>query len=206
MVLAIGGVMTMVLALPTEAEAKQRLSRFKYKKHGHFDHGHKNYRRNYSVFSSNIVFPFPKGFISISVGEKKYHYRDGAYYHKDRHGYKAVSAPIGACIARLPYGYQKFYIDGHAYYTYNDVYYKHAPDGYEVIKKPYSKRTKKHKKTRYKQHHDESGDEITLSIRNKKGEHITISVKPSGDGYVGPQGEYYDEFPKIDHLRMIYGS
>jgi hypothetical protein len=47
---------------------------------------------------------------------------------------------------------------------------------------------------------------ITLSVRNKEGGLVSITVRPSGNGYVGPQGEYYDEFPKIEHLKLIYGS
>jgi len=196
--------MSLVLAQSSQAEAWQRSSRFKYNTHRHNYHGHHSNRHNPHV-SGNLVFPFSKGFIKISVGGKKFHYRDGSFYHKHHRHYTAVAAPIGACIAHLPYGFQNFYVDGILYYTYNDVYYKHTPDGYEVIQKPYSKHAEKYK-VRSNHRHGESEDSITLNIRKKGGGYISIIVKPSGNGYVGPQGEYYDQFPKIEHLKLIYGS
>jgi len=204
MYLVMGGVMSMAMAQSTEAEAKNRSSRFKYNKYGHHHRGSYGYRHNSHV-SGGFVFSIPRGFIKISVGGKKYHYHDGAYYRKGRHGYNVVSAPIGACIEHLPHGYQKYHVDGVPYYTYNDVYYKHTRGGYEVIHQPYSRHTKKSRVRNDHRDHDE-GNSITLSIRNKEGGYFSITVKPSGDGYVGPQGEYYDQFPKIEHLKLIYGS
>ena len=206
MYLVMGGVMTMVLAQSTQAEAWNRHRGHSYNKrgHGYYHHGH--YNRHYDPhFSGRFVFSLPRGFIKISVGGKRYHYHDGVFYHKDHHNYIAVPAPIGAHITHLPHGSHMYYIDGVPYYTYNDVYYEHTRKGYEVIHKPYSKRAKG-AKVANKHRNNELEDSITLSIRNGEGGYISITVKPSGDGYVGPQGEYYDEFPKIDHLRMIYGS
>jgi len=204
--LVMGGIMLAVLIQPTQAEAWNRRRGNLHKKYGHGTHhyGHYNRHHNPHLFG-DFVFSLPRGFIKISVGGKKYHYRDGIFYHKKHRHYRAVPAPIGAYIARLPHDYQLFYIDGVPHYTYNDVYYRHTLDGYEVINKPYSKRVMKAKVTN-KHRNSRSEDSITLNIRNKKGEYISVTVKPSGDGYVGPQDEYYDEFPKIDHLRLIYGS
>ena len=143
--------------------------------------------------------------IKLNVGGKRYHYDDGIYYRKHRHGYEVVSAPIGACLRRLPRGYQRIYVDHNPYYTYNGVYYERTPQGYVVIESPYSKHAHK-KKYKKKVHREEYKDEISLKVRNRNGDYISIIIRPEGDGYVGPQGEYYDEFPKIDHLKVIYGS
>jgi len=204
--LVMGGIMSVVLTQPTQAEAWNRSRGHSYKRHGHGHFRHNRFNRHHNPhFSSRFVLSLPRGFIKISVGGERYHYHDGVFYHKNHRRYIAVPAPIGARIAHLPHGYQMLYIDGVPYYTYNDVYYEHTPKGYEVIHKPYSKRAKKVKVVN-KYRDNESEDSITLNIRNKKGEYISITVKPSGNGYVGPQGEYYDEFPKIEHLKVIYGS
>jgi len=206
MYLVMGGVMTMVLAQSSQAEAWQRTKRHPHNKFRVDHHGqYKHHNRHHSYLFGNIVFPFSKGFIKISVGGKRYHYHDGVFYHKNRRHYTAVPAPIGACIEHLPHGYQIVHVDGVPYYTYNDVYYQHTTRGYEVIHKPYSKHAKR-AKVANKHRNSESEDSITLSIRDGDGGYISITVKPSGDGYVGPQGEYYDEFPKIEHLKIIYGS
>ena len=206
MVLAMGGIMTMVLVQSTQAEAWHRTSRHSYKNHRYDHHGYyKHHNRHHSNLFGNIVFPFSKGFIKISVGGERYHYHDGVFYHKERHHYRAIPAPVGARITHLPHGFRSFYVDGVPYYTYNDVYYQHTPKGYEVINKPYSKRAKR-AKVANKHGNSELEDSITLSIRNREGGYFSITVKPSGDGYIGPQGEYYDEFPKMEHLKMIYGS
>ena len=200
--LVMGGMMSVVLVQPTEAGAWQRAKRHSYRNHGYYHHGHP---ANYPRGNSGFVLSFPAEFIRISLGGKTYHYHKGAYYLKDRHIYNVVSAPIGACITRLPHGYQKIYVDGVPYYTYNDVHYKHTRNGYEVINKPYSVHAKN---TQVGSEHQNIGMEnsITLSVRNKEGGLVSITVRPSGNGYVGPQGEYYDEFPKIEHLKLIYGS
>lgn len=196
--------MSIALAQPIQAEARHQSRKHWNKKHGHYHHRSYNRYRNTHLFG-DFVFSLPRGFIKISVGGKKYHYHDGVYYHKTRYGYSAIPAPIGACIVSLPYGYQNFYVDGVPYYTHNDVYYKHTRNGYEVIHKPYSKHARG-SQVREEYGDSESENSITLKVRNKEGGFISITVRPSGSGYVGPQGEYYDEFPKIKHLKAIYGS
>ncbi|OGX35453.1 MAG: hypothetical protein A3C36_01700 [Omnitrophica WOR_2 bacterium RIFCSPHIGHO2_02_FULL_52_10] len=45
-----------------------------------------------------------------------------------------------------------------------------------------------------------------INIPNKRGGYTTVILKRSGNGYTGPQGEYYDAFPRVDELKVIYGS
>ena len=51
-----------------------------------------------------------------------------------------------------------------------------------------------------------TGDSITVNIPNDKGGYNAVVLKPSGKGYVGPQGEFYSEFPKISQLQVMYGK
>jgi len=50
------------------------------------------------------------------------------------------------------------------------------------------------------------GDQFTINIPNARGGFNAVVIKKSGDGFVGPQGEYYPEFPKIFQLQTKYGN
>lgn len=46
--------------------------------------------------------------------------------------------------------------------------------------------------------------EFVIKIRNSTGGFTDILIKRSESGFLGPQGEYYDEFPKVSQLRAMY--
>jgi len=48
-------------------------------------------------------------------------------------------------------------------------------------------------------------DEFPVNIPDHNGGFITVVIKRSGDGFLGPKGEYYPEFPKVFQLEMKYG-
>jgi hypothetical protein len=48
--------------------------------------------------------------------------------------------------------------------------------------------------------------EFTINIPNNHGGYTAVVLKKSGTGYVGPQGEFYPEFPKVFQLKMMYGK
>jgi hypothetical protein len=49
-------------------------------------------------------------------------------------------------------------------------------------------------------------EEFTVNIPNSRGGYNAVVIKRSGNGFTGPQGEYYPEFPKIFQLEMMYGK
>jgi len=49
-------------------------------------------------------------------------------------------------------------------------------------------------------------DSFTVNIPHAKGGYVAVILKRSGNGFVGPQGEYYPEFPKIEILKVMYGK
>ena len=52
-----------------------------------------------------------------------------------------------------------------------------------------------------------SADEsITINIPNGQGGYSSVIIKRSGSGFVGPQGEYYPEFPKVSQLQTMYSK
>jgi hypothetical protein len=48
--------------------------------------------------------------------------------------------------------------------------------------------------------------EFIVNIPNDKGGYTPVIIKRSGNGYIGPQGEYYPEFPKVSQLKLLYGK
>jgi hypothetical protein len=51
-----------------------------------------------------------------------------------------------------------------------------------------------------------STDDITLNIPNAAGGYTSVMIKSSGKGFIGPQGEFYPEFPRVSALKVIYGK
>ena len=46
---------------------------------------------------------------------------------------------------------------------------------------------------------------VTANIRNSNGSISQVRLKKYGVGYVGPRGEYYEQFPRQEQLRPVYG-
>ena len=49
-------------------------------------------------------------------------------------------------------------------------------------------------------------DAFTINIPSAKGGYVPVTLKKSGSGFIGPQGEYYPEFPKVELLKAMYGK
>jgi len=49
-------------------------------------------------------------------------------------------------------------------------------------------------------------NDLIVNIPNRYGGFTAVVIKRSGYGFVGPQGEYYPEFPKIFQLEIKYGK
>lgn len=49
-------------------------------------------------------------------------------------------------------------------------------------------------------------DEFTVNIPNDRGGYTAVVIKRSGNGFIGPQGEFYPEFPKVSQLKVMYGK
>ena len=47
---------------------------------------------------------------------------------------------------------------------------------------------------------------FTVNVPNYKGGWTSVTLARSGTGFIGPQGEYYPEFPKIKQLKEMYGK
>jgi len=51
-----------------------------------------------------------------------------------------------------------------------------------------------------------SGDTVTVNVPNSNGSYTAVVLKRSGNGYLGPQGEYYEQVPTTAQLQAMYGK
>lgn len=140
------------------------------------------------------------GAVSLLVGSTTYYYSRGHYYHKHGREYVSVAAPVGAVIVDLPAGYTRVYLNGQEYYTYGGVYYNRCSRGYRVVELP---RTVVVEKPVYVPTYVTT--DVPVYIPNRWGGYSTVILKKSDNGYTGPRGEFYPEFPAIEQLRAMYG-
>jgi len=49
-------------------------------------------------------------------------------------------------------------------------------------------------------------EETVIHIPNSNGSYTAVTLQKSGDGYIGPQGEYYPEHPTVAQLKVLYGK
>jgi hypothetical protein len=49
-------------------------------------------------------------------------------------------------------------------------------------------------------------ESVVINIPNSNGSYTQVTLTKSGDGYVGPQGEYYTGHPTVEELKVLYGE
>jgi hypothetical protein len=127
-----------------------------------------------------------------------------------------VAPPVGAVVTSIPQGYQTIIIDGTPYYIVNGITYIYTSGGYQVVPTPKTIIIQNNTaqvisvepaKTQNTVSSTEAeSDSFTVNIPNSKGGYTAVTLKRSGKGFVGPQGEYYTEFPKIEQLKIMYAK
>ncbi len=146
----------------------------------------RSWKHKHDYHDRSIRFaPSSHSFVKISVGGRPYHYRDGHYFNWTRRGFQRVAAPIGAVVAYIPQEHKTVVIDGVVYHNYDGVYYKGGAAGYTVV----------------------PVQTMTVNVPNANGSYTPVVLQSKTDGgYIGPQGEFYPEFPKIEQLSAMYAK
>ncbi|MBP9853760.1 MAG: hypothetical protein KBD53_02700 [Candidatus Omnitrophica bacterium] len=118
-------------------------------------------------------------------------------------------------VYSIPRAAKFVWYGGERYYYYGGLYYQPSPDGayYTIVDDPYQ-RPQVTNTTINNIYQGSSqaandttaadGSEFDVNFPNSKGEMVTVKIKKSGNGYVGPQGEFYPEFPKVAQLKEMY--
>jgi hypothetical protein len=131
----------------------------------------------------------------------RYYYYDGLYYVREGYDYVLVSPPIGAYVNVIPPDFQPISINGRRYYTDNGIYYVLTEhNGYRVVSHPVMYAEPQ----QVIETQPVTVDTFPVNVPNNSGGYTTVVVKKSGNGYVGPQGEFYATFPSVSQLKTMY--
>lgn len=173
----------------------------------------------------------PETIAEIVVAGIRLFYDDGVYYRRERDVYIVVDPPIGAVVRVIPSYYQEIVINGVIYYTYDGIYYLRVRKGYKVVQPPVvtvvqpvpvvvqqtvsttalpvsadGQSATSDGRSASAASSDPAEEEFTINIPNDKGGYTPVVIKRTKDGFVGPQGEFYSEFPRVAQLKIMYGT
>jgi hypothetical protein len=142
------------------------------------------------------------------VGESRHYYRDGSWY---KHGWFgldiAVSVlAIGALIDSLPPRHTTVVVAGTPYYYYDNHYYQPCPYGGYIVVPPPALAQNAMTAPQITQGQSQNREGSTINIPNSRGGYTAVTLKRSGSGFVGPQGEYYSDNPTVEQLKVLYGK
>ncbi len=164
-----------------------------------------------------------------------YYYDEGVYYQRMGNGYIVVSEPVGPVVTTIPAGYQPTIINGVAYYTINGATYMSTPNGYQVVPQPTIVQAVPQpaivqvapqpnivvapnsaapqaapnpavENTVQGSSAANAQDSFTVNIPNSKGTYTPVTLQRFGNGFIGPQREYYTQFPSIEQLKVMYAK
>ena len=177
---------------------------------------HHNYYTPHYMSCGRESHELPRGYMRLIFAGLEYFYWEGMFYRMMSNRYVVVPAPVGAVVTAIPQGSQPVMVDGVAYYNINGVTYMFTPSGYKVVPQPktiiiknyntVSENTQPAVPQAVPAPSACTEDQFTVNIPNTQGSYTPVVLKKSGTGFVGPQGEYYHEFPKVEQLMLMYGQ
>jgi hypothetical protein len=173
----------------------------------HYRYYRYNFRRHIYVYDpvtvvySDPVVVVPEGYDSFSYGGITYYYNDGRFYVPSSGKVVEVQPPVGAVVVKLPDNSVVINDGDETYYVDDGIFYRKVWDGYKVIAPPFGPR-------------DSDGvlmagndrDDISIRLPDSEGGYVEVLLSRTGQGFKGPQDEYYPEFPPMDQLQEMYGS
>jgi hypothetical protein len=175
--------------------------------HGYSRHHRSSYGRPH--FGLRVA-ALPRECYTVWSDGVRYEYCDGYYYYRDRVDYVVVNPPVGTVLTSVPVTYQPVVVNGTTYYTNNGVYYIYTSAGYQVVPAPtavlQSPPAVSQLPVDAAATTATDDNSFTVNIPNGRGGYTAVLLKVSGKGYVGPQGEFYSEFPKVSQLKAMYAK
>lgn len=156
----------------------------------------------------------------------RYHHTSGGWQRAGWFGFGAVvgALTIGAIAESLPERHTTVIVNSEPYYYYDGTYFRPAPSGYVVVPPPVVRQpvvvvpppapvvvaqpvpVMVPAVAPAVVAEPAMVSEITVNIPNARGSYTPVTLRRSGAGFVGAQGEFYPEFPKVEQLRLMYGQ
>lgn len=180
---------------------------------GWSQHSFHHIRYPYPRYGS-VEVVLPGGFVSVVLGGSRYYYCDGIFYRRANRGYVVIAPPVGAVVEILPVECHMVIVNGVTYYTINGIYYQHTRRGYQVVLQPNMAAVVQQpvtvvehtKGTLVSPIQNNNEEAFTVNVPNVRGGYTAVILKRLGSGFVGPQGEYYPEFPRVEQLKVMYAK
>lgn len=148
-------------------------------------------------------------YVGVSLGVWPQDYDDYYYYHHYPY-YDPYYAEPAYVVVPSSSSYQPVVVNGVTYYVNNGVYYIYTQYGYQAVATPAAvippPVVPSAAVTAAAGSSTAGDDSITVNIPNNKGGYTAVVLKKSGNGFVGPQGEFYADFPKVSQLQTMYGK
>jgi hypothetical protein len=171
--------------------------------------------RNKLLIAMVLLLPFTVSYSSNAFahghgghggygGHGHYYYRGGGWYGGGWWPWNwfAADLVVGTVVAGLPPYYDTVYVGGAPYYYSDDIYYRPGPSGYVVVPAPAAAAVVA--APNVTQPGAASGEAVVINIPNTNGGYTPVQLTKHKEGYVGPQGEYYDH-PTVKQLKVLYG-
>ena len=135
----------------------------------------------------------------------------GSYYYGNPYYYPYYADPYYApsYVVVSSSNYQPVVVNGVTYYINNGVYYIYTQYGYQAVATPVgvtAPATQIAPAMVTSAVNTSTDETLTINIPNDKGGYSAVLLKKSGNGFIGPQGEFYSEFPKVSQLKLMYGK
>ena len=148
-------------------------------------------------------------YVGVNFGVWPGHYYYGSPYY-DPYYYPRYAEPYyyPSYTVVASSNYQPVVINGVTYYVNNGVYYIYTQYGYQAVATPagVTAPVVQAATVTAAPASVSTDDSFTINIPNTKGGFNAVLLKKSGNGFIGPQGEFYVEFPKVSQLQAMYGK
>jgi hypothetical protein len=109
-------------------------------------------------------------------------------------------------VTTIPLGHRTVIVGGATYYYYDNVYYQGYPSGYVVVPAPVAVAPAVVAPAVVTPAVLPSAETLTINVPNYNGSYTPVTLVRRGNGYVGPQGEYYPGNPTVEQLKVLYGK
>ena len=154
-------------------------------------------------------------------GHGHYYYHGGRWYGGGwGWGWFGAGLAVGAIVSTLPPYYQLVYVNGAPYYYDGTYYYQSYPSGYVVVQPsvapvvvaPTTATVVTTPATNFVtapavvQPQTSPGASVVINIPNSDGSFTAVTLSKRGNGYTGPQGEFYPGHPTVEQLNVLYGK
>jgi hypothetical protein len=148
-----------------------------------------------------MVYTIPVAYQPVVINSTTYYTYDGIYYVRTGYGYQVVSRPV-LTVVESPVSYEPRYIY-RGEIVPPGVVTQTAPSAPAA---PPQEQTVQQSQAPAPAPTPDTEGTFTVNVPNDKGGFTPVILKKSGTGYIGPQGEFYPEFPKVEQLQVMYGK